>query len=98
MYACAWATLAAYGSMMVISYISGQKYFPVPYNLKKLLAYLTIMLLLYGAEELVRYLTGNFIVRTGTALVLMSLFVRLIMTAERKELVNIPVIGKYIRV
>ena len=28
MYACAWAMLAAYGSMMVISYFMGQKIFP----------------------------------------------------------------------
>jgi O-antigen/teichoic acid export membrane protein len=32
--ACAWATFAAYGTMMVISYILGQKYYPVKYNLR----------------------------------------------------------------
>ena len=47
MYACAWATLAAYGSMMVISYFMGQHYFPVPYATKKLLGYFGIMLLFY---------------------------------------------------
>ena len=96
MYACAWATLAAYGSMMVISYFSGQKYFPVPYNVRKLLAYLGVMMVLYGAEELVRVITGNFIVRIAAAAGLMALFIRLVLAAERKELVNIPVIGKYI--
>lgn len=32
--ACAWATFAAYGSMMVISYFIGQKYYPVKYNIR----------------------------------------------------------------
>jgi O-antigen/teichoic acid export membrane protein len=32
--ACAWATFAAYGVMMVISYILGQKHYPVKYNLR----------------------------------------------------------------
>ena len=40
--AAAWATLAAYGSMMVISYFLGNKYYPVPYNLNKIGFYLLI--------------------------------------------------------
>ncbi len=32
--ACAWATFAAYGSMMLISYLVGQKYYPVKYNVR----------------------------------------------------------------
>jgi O-antigen/teichoic acid export membrane protein len=35
--ACAWATFAAYGSMMVISYYMGQKHYPVKYNLRSML-------------------------------------------------------------
>ena len=40
--AAAWATLAAYGSMMMLSYFLGQKHYPVPYNLKQILFYLVI--------------------------------------------------------
>lgn len=36
------ATLVAYGSMMVVSYYYGQKYYPIPYNLKKMSLYLLI--------------------------------------------------------
>lgn len=35
--ACAWATFAAYGSMMIISYYMGQKHYPVKYNLRSML-------------------------------------------------------------
>jgi O-antigen/teichoic acid export membrane protein len=38
--ASAWISLAAYSSMMVLSYIWGQKNYPIPYNLKKNLAYI----------------------------------------------------------
>ena len=38
--ASAWATLLAYGSMMVLSYFIGKKHYPVPYNLKKSGSYL----------------------------------------------------------
>jgi len=38
--ASAWISLIAYASMMVLSYIWGQKNYPIPYNLKKNLAYI----------------------------------------------------------
>jgi len=38
----AWVSMATYGTMMVISYVLGQKYYPIPYNLKKILAYLIV--------------------------------------------------------
>lgn len=34
------ATLVAYGFMMSVSYYYGQKYYPIPYNLKRMLLYL----------------------------------------------------------
>ena len=39
-YGSAWATLICYGSMMVLSYLIGQKHFPVKYNLVKFFGYL----------------------------------------------------------
>lgn len=38
--ASAWVSLIAYASMMILSYIWGQKNYPIPYNLKKNLAYI----------------------------------------------------------
>lgn len=39
------ATIAAYGSMMLISYFLGKKYYPIPYDMKKIGAYLGISIL-----------------------------------------------------
>jgi len=44
--ASAWISLIAYASMMVLSYIWGQKNYPIPYNLKKNLAYIISSILI----------------------------------------------------
>lgn len=44
--AAAYATLAAYGSMMLISYFFGQRYYTIPYPKWRLLCYLGIALVL----------------------------------------------------
>jgi O-antigen/teichoic acid export membrane protein len=97
MYACAWATLAAYGSMMVLSYMLGQRYFPVPYNVRKLLAYIVIMLLLFFVQQGVMHFTDIVVIRLTTATVLMACFMLLVLNAEKNELRGMPVIGKFIR-
>ncbi len=43
--ASALATLAAYGSMMLLSYYFGRKYYPVPYNMRKIIFYMSISIL-----------------------------------------------------
>ncbi len=44
--ASAWTSLIAYTIMMVLSYIWGQKNYPIPYNLKKSLAYIISSILI----------------------------------------------------
>jgi O-antigen/teichoic acid export membrane protein len=48
----AWATFICYGSMMILSYLLGRKYFPVPYNLLKFFGYLGFAVFLYGISVL----------------------------------------------
>jgi len=45
--ACAWGTLISYGTMMVISYLAGQKYYPIKYNLRSILVFTFLALSLY---------------------------------------------------
>ena len=47
-YGSAIATIAAYGSMMLISYTLGNKYYPIPYDMKKISAYLGISIVFSG--------------------------------------------------
>jgi len=44
--ASAWASFASYFAMMILSYIWGQRNYPIPYNLKKNLAYIIFSVLL----------------------------------------------------
>lgn len=79
--ASAWASFAAYTIMMVLSYIWGQKNYPIPYNLKKNLAYIIASLILVFLSFSVFHrniFIGNalLIAFAGTALYL-----------ERKELI-----------
>lgn len=39
------ATIAAYGSMMLISYFMGNRFYPIPYDIKKISAYLGVSIL-----------------------------------------------------
>lgn len=43
----AWATLICYASMMVASYLLGNKHYPVNYDVKRILGYLTLSITLY---------------------------------------------------
>jgi O-antigen/teichoic acid export membrane protein len=45
--ACAWATLAAYGAMMIVSYILGQKHYPIKYNLRAIFVFVGVAIGLY---------------------------------------------------
>lgn len=47
-YACAWATCIVYAVQMIASYMLGQRYFPIPYNLRKFALYVGGALFLYG--------------------------------------------------
>ncbi|MDB5089144.1 MAG: polysaccharide biosynthesis protein [Mucilaginibacter sp.] len=78
--ASAWISLTAYATMMVLSYLWGQKNYPIPYNLKKNLAYIIIAIVLV-------YLSFSVFKRNifaGNALLL--LFVAGAFYTEKKEL------------
>ncbi len=45
--ASAWAALACYGSMVFLAYITGRKFYPIPYPIKKILFYIALIFVLY---------------------------------------------------
>lgn len=101
----AWATFVCYAFMMVVSYVQGQKYYPIPYARKKLITYLVIVTLFYIIHEylIVHFLlpvrknwtSTSFLIYYGTSLLFFGLFTLLIMKVEKKELQKMPFIGKY---
>ncbi|MGZ5030248.1 MAG: lipopolysaccharide biosynthesis protein [Methylobacter sp.] len=47
----AWATLACYGSMAIVSYLLGKRYYPVNYAVKRIIGYIGLGLGLYFAHQ-----------------------------------------------
>lgn len=78
--ASAWITLAAYGIMMVISYIWGQKVYPIPYKINKIVIYMGIAIALSWTNYFV--LNSNLIIGN---LILIA-YIAFIVFAERNTL------------
>lgn len=51
--ACAWGGFAGYGTAMLLSYIVGQRLYPIPYPLRSLAGYTVVAGTFYGAMTLV---------------------------------------------
>ncbi|HKC36984.1 MAG TPA: polysaccharide biosynthesis C-terminal domain-containing protein [Chitinophagaceae bacterium] len=89
------ATFSCYLFMMVISYVLGQKYYPVPYAKKKLISYLVLVVLIYLAHRGLLMLYNNLWFSIGSATILLLLFAFFVAKIEKKELQKLPYIGKY---
>ncbi|MBU2926816.1 oligosaccharide flippase family protein [Winogradskyella psychrotolerans] len=74
------ATLSAYLIMMLLSFYYGKKYYPIPYNLKKIVLYFglsTMFSMLYFYV-----FRGNYVIGIGALIV----FLTLVFQLEKKEL------------
>lgn len=77
------STLAAYGTMMILSFFWGQKYYPIPYETRRVLIYIILaigfsMISFYGFRE--NYLVG---------MILLLIFLSIIYFNEKDELQRI---------
>lgn len=80
--ASAWATLLAYGTMMVVSYFWGQKYYKIPYKTRKIGLY---MLLSVGFAVMNYYLFNSSII-IGNILLLIYIAVAIFIEKSSLEL------------
>lgn len=96
MYAAAWATFSCYFAMMLSAYLLGQKYYPVPYPVKKIALYIFIMLALFAVHSGIKQATPSLIIRLVSATFLIGAFLFFIFLMEKKELKGMPLVGKLI--
>ena len=94
--ACAWATFSCYGTMMVISFVWGQKAYPIPYAWKKLVAYIVIVVAIFFIQKGLLYFYDPFWFKLSTGTLLLIIFTWFILLVEKKEFKKLPVVGKYI--
>lgn len=95
-YASAWATFFCYFSMMVISFVWGQKVYFVPYAWKKLVAYLVIVLILFFMHKGLTALWGNTAFGLAIAVLLTAAYLWFVLQVERKEVERIPVLKRLV--
>jgi O-antigen/teichoic acid export membrane protein len=93
----AWATLSCYSFMMVCSYVLGQKYYPVPYNLRRIGFYLGTALLFFGLHTLMGQWVHGLWPRVGAGLFLLLLFFVVVLRTDREEFVRLPVLGPLLK-
>lgn len=95
--ASAWATFLCYGTMMVISYTWGQKIYPVPYAVKKLVAYIVIVVLLFLLHKLITHYITSVYFSLSLGALLSAVYAWFILQVEKKEFRKLPYIGRYIK-
>ncbi len=77
------ATLCAYALMMVLSYYYGRKYYPIPYDLKRIGLYLSVSVLFSGLSFYV--FRDKFIV----GIILLIVFLSIVYVSEKKQIKQI---------
>ncbi|MEO6547086.1 MAG: polysaccharide biosynthesis C-terminal domain-containing protein, partial [Ferruginibacter sp.] len=91
----AWATFSCYAFMMIVSYLFGQKLYPIPYAKKKLAAYLVLTTLIFFLHKALVFAFGNIYFSVGTAFILLLAFLWFVARVERKEFAQFPIVGKF---
>ena len=82
----AWAHVACYGSMVLISYCLGRRFYPIPYDLKRVGGYMLVALALYGAAHAIVITTGAHSLMIGT--LAMAAFLAVVLVADGRPLLH----------
>jgi O-antigen/teichoic acid export membrane protein len=92
--ACAWASFACYGFMMVVSYLVGQQYYPVPYQIGRIGLYIGVMLMVFILNKYGSSLLDTASYRIGWGIICLMIYGVFALFMERKEFAKLPVVGK----
>ncbi|SNA81380.1 lipopolysaccharide biosynthesis protein [Flavobacterium psychrophilum] len=84
-YGSAIATIAAYGSMMLISYTLGKNQYPIPYDKNRILGYLTLSVAFSAISFYIPYIRENYFIKTG----IIILYLYFIYFSEKETLIRI---------
>lgn len=92
--ACAWAGLIGYFIIMVISYLMGQKKYPINYDLKSIMFYVILAACLYVIYLFIS--PDNMILRLGFRTILLVIFIAFVVKKDL-PLKEIPIINRFIK-
>ena len=92
------ATFTCYLFMMLSSYWLGQKYYPIPYPVKKLVSYIVMVILIYIVHlGINRIYPDHLWFSLLTATILFAIFTKCVTKIEATELAKIPILAKYFK-
>ena len=93
--ACAWGGFAGYGTAMLLSYFVGQRYYPINYPVRQIMAYVLLALVLFAGMTAANARFGM-LPALAVNTVLVAVFVGY---AVRRDfpLASLPVIGRHFR-
>jgi len=94
-WACAWAGFVSYAVSMVLSYISGQKYYPINYPIKDIMVYFVVAALLFVGISLANAQLPTFAALAINTLLIVAFIVFIV--KRDFPLSSLPVIGKKFR-
>ena len=80
----AWTTFASYGTMAVLSYLLGNKFYPIPYNIPKILGYAMLAALVWYVSLLFSFESD--IAKYGVNTLLFISFMVIVAVLEWKEI------------
>ena len=92
--ACAWAGFAGYATAMILSYVVGQKKYPINYDLRRIGSYALLAIILYIPAMYIPI--ENMFLRLAFRTLLLCLFVTYIIKKDF-PLNQIPIINRLIR-
>ena len=92
--ASAWASVAGYGVITLLSYVIGQRKYPVDYPLKEMAVYLALAAVLFVAAHEITI--GNLALRLLFRTVLLGVFIAYIVKKDL-PLRSIPFINRFVR-
>ena len=93
--ACAWGGVAGYGTAMVLSYLVGQKKYPIDYPVRQIMVYVALAAVLTAGMTLANRtlpMAGSLAVNTLLIAVFVAYLVR-----HDFPLSSLPVVGKYFK-
>ncbi|MEQ8907660.1 MAG: polysaccharide biosynthesis C-terminal domain-containing protein [Vicingaceae bacterium] len=84
----AWATLVCYASMVLVSYYLGKKHFPVPYNMKKVVGYLSLAFLVYVGSTFFAFESELFKYAIHTLILLAFIGLAFVLEKPKKAIIS----------
>jgi O-antigen/teichoic acid export membrane protein len=81
----AWTTFICYFSMMLVCYMLGKKYYPIPYHVNKFIGYTLLAIAIFWAGNFVHNISSNSYLNWGLSFLLLIGFLGIALIIEIKS-------------